>query len=620
MAEGLVLKIALILVLGVGAQWAAWRYQIPAIVLLAVVGLIAGPATGVLQPAQDFGPLLQPAIGVAVAVILFEGGMSLNLGSLRGSAKAVRRLIVFGAPLGWFFGAVAAHFIGGLSPAVAILFGGLLVVTGPTVIAPMLRQARLSHRPAAVLRWEGIVNDPVGALFAVLTYEVAVHWVLDQPLIVVAGGLAVGIAVALALGVAVGLGCIQAFQRGWVPEFLKAPLVLGAILLCFAVSNLVYDEAGLLAVTALGMTIGNSRVSSLDELRRFKEYVTTALVSSVFVVLTATLSWDAFGSLNWRHLAFIAAILLLVRPAAVLLSTLGTPLPWKERALVAWIAPRGIVAVAVAGLFATKLQVVGFEDAALLVPLAFAIVFTTVVAHGFSIGWLAKVLGLVSTRRPGILIVGASRWTVALARALKDLDVPAIIADGDWHRLRLARQQNVPTYFGDVLSEVTEHHLEFNAFGHLIAATPNDAYNALVCTDLAPELGRINVYQTGCHEASDHPRRRSFTLGGKTLLRSGADTDDLERRMLAGWTFQKTRLTGAFTFDDFLANRNTDAEILLVLKHDGRIVFATHKERPKAAEGDVVLSFVPPESRRKTGDAAAASLANADASVKAKVP
>jgi NhaP-type Na+/H+ or K+/H+ antiporter len=619
MAEGLVLKVALILVLGVGAQWTAWRFQIPAIVLLAVAGLTAGPLTGVLNPAEDFGPLLQPAIGVAVAVILFEGGMSLHFCSLRGVASAVRRLILVGAPLGWVFGAAAAHWIGGLSPAVAILFGGLLVVTGPTVIAPMLRQARLSQRPAAVLRWEGIVNDPVGALFAVLTYEIAVHWVLDQPMIVVAGNLLLGIAVALVLGIAAGVGCVQAFHRGYVPEFLKAPVLLGAILLCFALSNLVYDEAGLLAVTALGMTVGNSRLSSLDELRRFKEYVTTALVSSVFVILTATLTWDAFAALEWRHYAFVAAVLVLVRPAAVLLSTLGSPLPWKERALVAWIAPRGIVAVAVAGLFATKLQEVGFADAALLVPLAFAIVFATVVAHGFSIRALARALGLVSTRRPGILIVGASRWTVALAGALKDLDVPAIIVDDNWHRLRPARQQNVPTYFGEVLSEVTEHHMEFNAYGHLIAATPNDAYNALVCTDLAPELGRSNVYQTGNHEAGDHPRKRSFTLGGRTLLRSGADTDDLERRMFAGWTFQKTRLTAAYTFDDFLATRSSDAETLLVLKADGRIVFATHEERPKAADGDVVLTFVPPESRRKTGEAAAASASNATAA-QAKIP
>lgn len=546
--------------------------------------------------------------------------MTLNLAALGETAQTVRRLIIIGAPLGWFFGAVAAHYIAGLSPAVAILFGGLLVVTGPTVIAPMLRQARLSNRPAAVLRWEGIVNDPVGALFAVLTYEIAVHWVLDQPLIVVAGGLLLGISVALGLGVAAGVGCIHAFHRGYVPEFLKAPLMLGAILLCFAVSNLVYDEAGLLAVTALGMTVGNSRIASLDELRRFKEYVSTALVSSVFVVLTATLTWDAITALDWRHAAFIGAMLFLVRPAAVILSTIGTPLPWKERALVAWIAPRGIVAVAVAGLFATKLQQVGFEDGALLVPLAFAIVFVTVIVHGFSIGWLAKVMGLVSTRLPGILIVGASRWTVGLASVLKDLEVPTLIADGDWKRLKLARQQKVPTYFGEVLSEVTEHRLEFNAFGHLVAATPNDAYNALVCTDLAPELGRANVYQTGYHESSDHPHRRSFTLGGRTLLRSGIDTDDMERRMTAGWTFQKTRLTDAFTMDDFLSNRPADAEILLILKADGRIVFATHKEHPKGAEGDVILSFVPPESRKMTGEAAAASIANSESATKRRVP
>lgn len=617
MAEGLVFKVALILALGLGAQWAAWRFQIPAIVLLAVAGILAGPVGGVLDPVADFGPLLQPAIAVAVAVILFEGGLGLHLKGMAGSAPAVRRLVLAGAPVAWLFGAMAAHWIGGLSAPVAILFAGILVVTGPTVIAPLLRQARLTRRPAAVLHWEGIVNDPVGALFAVLTYEVVVHALpaadVGAPTII--GGLVLGVGVALGLGVALGWSCVHAFERGWVPEFLKAPVLLGGILASFALSNLVYPESGLVAVTAMGMTVGNSRAASLDEIRRFKEYLTTVLVSSVFVVLTATLTWDTLSALTWQHGLFILAILLVVRPASVLLSTLGTPLPWRERALVAWIAPRGIVAVAISGLFATKLAEAGYPEAMLMVPLAFAVVFATVVAHGFSIRALAKALGLVSTARPGILIVGASRWTSRLGKALVDLEVPVMVSDTDWHRLRLARHLGVPTYYGEVLSEVTEHHIEFNTYAHLIAATDNDAYNTLVCTDLAPELGRTNVYQTGCHQGEEHPRVRSFTLGGRTLLRSGADTDDLERRMLAGWTFQKTRLTDAYGFDAFKEQRSPDAEIILVLRADGRIVFATARDRPKAGAGDVILSFVPPEDRdrRKAGKAAAASAAAAAA-------
>lgn len=599
MAEGLVFDVALILVLGLGAQWAAWRWQIPAIVLLSVAGIVAGPATGVLDPRTDFGPLLQPAIAVAVAVILFEGGMGLDVKSLRGVATAVRRLVIVGAPVAWALGAVAAHYLGGLSWPVAIVFGGILVVTGPTVIAPMLRQARLSQRPAAVLRWEGIVNDPLGALFAVLAYEVVLHLQADAPLAGIAGSLALGVGIALALGVALGWACAQAFQRGWVPEFLKAPVLLGVILASFALANMVYEEAGLLAVTALGMTVGNSRIAALDELRRFKEYVTTVLVSSVFVVLTATLTWADVTALTWQHAAFIAAILVVVRPLSVLASTLGTETTWRERALVGWIAPRGIVAVAVSGLFAGKLVAAGYADAALLVPLAFAIVFATVVAHGFTIRALARALGLVSTARPGILVVGASRWTTGFAKALQDLEVPVIVADNDWYRLGLARRDGVPAYFGEVLSEVTEHHLEFNAFGHVVAATPNDAYNTLVCTDLAPEIGRANVYQTGSPAGEDNPRRPSFTIGGRTLLRSGADLDDLDRRLAAGWSFQKTRLTEEYDFDRYLEARSPDAEIILVMRESGRIVFATARDRPKASPGDTILTFVPPEERRE---------------------
>lgn len=379
------------------------------------------------------------------------------------------------------------------------------------------------------------------------------------------------------------------------PEFLKAPLLLAGILVTFALSNLVYEETGLLAVTAMGMVVGNSRIAAIEELRRFKENVAVVLVSGVFVLLTATLDPSHVEALTWRHAAFVLAILVVVRPLAVLLSTVASGLPGRERLLVAWIAPRGIIAVAVSGLFAGKLAAQGHADAALLVPLSFAIVFTTVVVHGFTLRPLARVLDLVSTEKPGILVVGAAPWTQALATALGEMKIPVIVADTEWHRLSSLRQAGVPTYYGEVLSEVTEHHLELSAFGHLVAATENDAYNALVCTDLAPELGRTNVYQTGCHEGPDHPRRRSFTLGGRTLLRSGADTDDLNRRIQGGWTFQKTRLTEAFGIDDWRQSRPEGAEILLVQESGGRIVFATSRERPKAAAGDVVLALTPPE-------------------------
>lgn len=593
MTETTVLEIALILALGLLAQWAAWRYQVPAIVLLALAGLAAGPGLGLVDPARDFGPLLQPAVAVAVAVILFEGGLGLDLRSLRDAAVAVRRLVIAGAPLAWLLGALAGHTLAGLSWPVAIILGGILVVTGPTVIAPLLRQARLAQRPAAVLRWEGIVNDPLGALFAVIAYEVVVTLEAEGSLAAAAGLMLAGAVAAAVLGVLAGLGAARAFRRGLVPEFLKAPMLLGLILACFAVSNAIHEETGLLAVTALGMTVGNARIATIEELRRFKENVATVLVTAVFVLLTATLEWSHLRALDARHALFLAAILFLVRPLAVLLSTLGSGLPWRERALVAWVAPRGIVAVAVAGLFAGKLVEHGYPDGALLVPLSFAVVFATVLAHGFSIRPLARALGLVATERPGVLIVGASPWTAALAKALNELEVPATVVDSVWYRLRIARHEGVPTYYGEILSDVTHHHLAFAAFDHLVAATGNDAYNALVCSNLAPEFGRANVYQTGCLEEEEHPRRLPFTIGGRPLLTSCALGDDLDRRIRAGWRFRKTRLTDDFDYAALTARLPQDAEPVLALSTDGRLTFAPDLERNEPGPGDVVVTFGP---------------------------
>ena len=246
-------KIALIGALGISAQWLAWRYNLPAIVLMSVAGLIAGPALGILSPAQDFGEFLRPIISIAVAVILFEGGLNLNFSELRGVGRAVWRLVFVGAPLAWILGALAAHHGAGLSWPTAILFAGILVVTGPTVIMPLLRQARLSHRPGAVLKWEGIVNDPVGALLAVLVFEYLVVAEEGHNMIASGSWLAVVTLASAALGVAAGSLIAWTFQRGHVPEFLKAPVILVSVLLTFVLADLLEHEMGLVAVTAMGL-------------------------------------------------------------------------------------------------------------------------------------------------------------------------------------------------------------------------------------------------------------------------------------------------------------------------------------------------------------------------------
>ena len=592
--SGLLFKVALIGAAGIGAQWAAWRIRIPAIALLLVAGFILGPATGFLNPEESFGDLYRPMIALAVAIILFEGGLTLNFKEIAETSKGVRRIIIFGGPMVWLFSTLAAHYAAGLSWPAAAVLGAILVVTGPTVIMPLLRQAQLSHRPASLLRWEAIVNDPIGALFAVFAFEIylVLHGSLDGTTLI--GTVILAGLISIGGGILAGKAIAYAFIKGKVPEFLKAPVLLASVLLAFAISDLVLKETGLLTVTVMGITLANSRMASLTELRRFKETVTVLLVSGLFILLTASLDLNTLMSLGWGAAIFVLLILFVVRPVAIMIATTGSGLDLKERALVSWIAPRGIVAVAVSGLFGSELTELGVADGSKLIALTFAVVASTILLHGFSLGPLAKILGLKSADRPGALIVGGSTWADGLAQKLKENDVPVLIADSNWNHLRRARLSDIPVHFGEILSESTHHEVTLNRYTHLIAATDNDSYNALVCTEFGPEMGRSNVFQIGATLDSKDRQALSFTLGGRRLFDPGISLSDLRKDMWRGHVFQQTKLSEEFTFSDYLDSRAEDTKIMLWIKPDGTLVFRQGGGDAEPEKGDKLIAFGPP--------------------------
>ena len=442
--EHLATVIALVGVIGIGAQWIAWRTGLPAIALMLVAGILAGPVAGVIRPEDDFGHLLEPAVSLAVAVILFEGGLSLNLRELAHAEGAVHRLVLVGVPVGWVLGALACYYVAGLVWPVAILFAGILVVTGPTVVIPLLRQTSVAARPRAILKWEAIVNDPIGALCAVVTYEALRQagggaTVLQAALALLAAAVVAGL---MGWGVARLLG--WALPRGYVPEFLKAPVLLVAVIATFVGSDAIQQETGLLAVTVMGIALANMGLASLRDVLRFKENMTVILVSGVFVLLSASLDLRVLLQFEWRFGLFLVVLLFAVRPATVLLSLIGSRIAWRERLFIGWIAPRGIVAVAISGLFALRLGELGFGDGSTLVALSFAVVAATIVAHGFSIAPVARLLGLTVPGGRGVLVVGATRWGLALAGALRRLGVSVVVSDTSWQRLAGAREADIP--------------------------------------------------------------------------------------------------------------------------------------------------------------------------------
>ena len=548
---------------------------------------------GFLNPAEIFGEVYKPAIALAVAIILFEGGLSLNFHEIKETATGVKRMVLIAGPLVWLFSTLAAHFVAGLSWPTATVIGAVLVVTGPTVIMPLLRSAQLKRRPASLLRWEAIVNDPIGALFAVFAFEtyLVLHGTHDAWTL---SGLAIlAFAVATFGAYAFARVLAAAFIRGWVAEYLKAPVLFTSVLIAYAISDMILEESGLLTVTVMGITLANTRISSLTEMRRFKETVTVLLVSGLFIMLTASLRWADFEILGWNVVLFTALVLFVCRPVAVMLATIGAGLDWKERALVAWIAPRGIVAVAVAGLFGQALVKNGVPDGAALTAIAFVVVASTIALHGFTLAPLASRLGLKTAERPGILLVGGSAWTRALAEKLIELETPVMIADASWQRIREARLLDIPVYYGEVLSESAHHTIEFNRFSHLLAATENDAYNALVCTEFAPEMGRSNVFQIGSTARDSERKALAFTIGGRQFFKEPTDVAELRRSLWKGYIFHSTKLTEKFDYDAFLTSRPTGTRVLLLIDENGNLQVPGFGDDLDPGPGTILLSFGP---------------------------
>lgn len=588
-----VMAFALVGALGVGSQWLAWRLRMPAIVLMLLAGLIVGPVLGVFDPVRDIGPLMGPMISIAVAIILFEGGLTLNLHSLADAAKGVRRLVIVGAPVGWVASALSLHYVAGLGWPASWVFGGIMIVTGPTVIAPLLRSARLKRRPAALLQWEAIVNDPVGALAAVLAFEVVIVMNAATTPGHAAQELIIGIGFAAIVGVAAGWGIAQGFRRALVPEYMKVPVLFAVLLGAFALSDTVLHESGLLAVTVMGLWIANADLPSYVELRRFKEHATILLVSGVFILLAASMKLETLAQLDWRAAAFVACVILVARPLTVLLSLAFTGLPAREKLLVAFTGPRGVVLVAVAGLFGERLAAIGITDGAQIAPLAFALVAATVVLHGFTLTPLARALGLAGGEVSGVVLLGGSRWSLGLAQALQKIEVPVLITDPNRSHLRQAREAGVPTFFGDFLSESAEHTVEMASYGIIIAATDNDAYNTLVATDLAPEFGRDNVHQLKRPGQGIARHALPSSLGGQAI-----GTDDgfgeLDRKMRTGWKFRTPKISEEFTLSHW-REMNPEAVLLGRLTPSGDLSFLADDPELKLPHDSTLIAMVPPE-------------------------
>lgn len=401
--ETMMIGFSLIVAIGALAQLFAWRFDLPAIIIMTVAGVLVGPVFGWIDPVVMLGDLYSPLISFAVALILFEGSLGLEFREIREYRRVITRLVTVGVLLSFLATSLLLITVGDIHWLPAMTLGALFVVTGPTVVIPLLRQANLVPHVANILKWEGIIVDPLGALLGLFVVQFGFAFYKNDSLtthLPFLGSCLVGIV----LGIVFGVVLMRAFAKGRVPEYLQTTLTLSGILLVFSVSEWVMHEVGLLAVTAMGLTMANSKFARPDilkHLREFKENVSILLISSVFIILTASLSRaDLLAVFQAPLLLSIAGILFLVRPFSIFSATMRTKLSLNERLFIGWIAPRGIVAMTVTGFFAAEITELGVTDAEKMLPLTLGLVFISVTIHGLTIKPLAKRLGLKKTKNP----------------------------------------------------------------------------------------------------------------------------------------------------------------------------------------------------------------------------
>ena len=591
MSPTVAIAVLSIAVAGVGAQWVAWRLKLPAIVLLFATGLIIGPGLQILRPAVDFGPGLKPIVGLAVAIVVFEGGLALDFRELRAAGEGVWRLTAVALPISFVLASFVAALVGGMDWRPAVLFGAITVVTGPTVVLPLLRNTRLERRTASFLKWEAIVNDPVGALLAALV--LALMLAKDLGPAALAGEVAVSLLVAVALGVGAAWLVRWLVTRDQVPETLKTPILLALAMGVYVVANLVMDEAGLAAATIFGIALANMHIPGVAELARFKESLVVLIVSALFVVLTAGLDRALFAQLDWHVLFLTLAMVFLVRPAAIALATARSGLTWQERALAGWIAPRGIVAAAVAGVASAKLGAAGVAGGEEVMPAVFALIAATMMLHGFTLAPVARRLGLTLGDRPGLAILGATPWSVDLAAALAEGGTPVLVIDAYAEPLEEARRRGLAVLRTQILSEHGEDELAGRRIDYFLAATANDTYNSLVCAKLSPEIGRARVFQMAPNgEDLESWLELDREWRGQAI---GAPTLDFKlarKRHRSGWRFTLRTHGPAEEHSAALLQETAceGATAILALRQNGDLSFTTTESPDLALEpGDRLL-------------------------------
>lgn len=525
------LELAGIIILGILAQWVAWKFKIPAILPLILIGLLVGPiaaeflsddGTKWIEPIWNGKEGLFPGeslfffVSLAISIILFEGGLTLKFSEIKNVGPVITKLITIGSLVTFFGGALAAHYIFDLSWEISFLFSGLIIVTGPTVITPILRNIPLKKDVSAVLKWEGILIDPIGALVAVLVFE----------FISVGGGGEFTKTALIEFGKIVLFGSTFGFtfahalnfiiNRKWIPHYLLNVFALAAVLGVFVLSDSFAHESGLLAVVVMGMVLGNTNSPYLKELLYFKESLSILLISILFILLAANINFEELLLIyNWKTVVLFLIVVFLIRPIGVFLSTYKSTLKLNEKLFISWVGPRGIVAAGIASLFGLKLASKGVVGAEYITPLVFVIVLGTVLLNATTARLFARLMGVFLTKSNGILIVGASEVSRLLGYYLESNDRHVVLIDSNQNNIAKAKELGLEALNTNIYSDTLMDNIELNDIGYLMALTANSDINKYAINKFSKQFGENGsfrlVSQLEISENAENPKEGLFS-------------------------------------------------------------------------------------------------------------
>ncbi|EDP96784.1 sodium:proton antiporter [Kordia algicida OT-1] len=507
------LELAGIIILGILAQWVAWKFKIPAILPLILIGLLVGPiaaeflsedGTKWIEPIWDNekekglfpGESLYYFVSLAISIILFEGGLTLKRAEIKNVGPVITKLITLGSAITFFGAGIVAHLVFGLSWELSFLFSGLIIVTGPTVITPILRNIPLKKDISTVLKWEGILIDPIGALVAVLVFEfISVEGdsgFTKTALIefgkIILFGTTFGFTFAHALAFAI--------NKKFIPHYLLNVVSLSAVLLVFVESEIFAHESGLLAVVVMGMVLGNGKLENIKELLYFKESLSVLLISILFILLSANIDMNDLMLLyNWKTAALFVLVVFIIRPLGVFLSTANSKLKTNEKLFISWVGPRGIVAAGIASLFGSKLVNEGVPGAEYITPLVFMIVLGTVLLNATTARLFAKLVGVFLKKSNGILIVGASKISRLLGHYLETNGRHVVLIDSNQSNIAKARELGLEAINTDIYSNTLTDNIELNDVGYLMAMTGNSGINKYAIDKFGAEFGENGSFR-----------------------------------------------------------------------------------------------------------------------------